>query len=29
MGWQIFNRQKLKNLQLQKENELKDALLKN
>jgi len=28
MGWQIFNRQKLKNLQLQKENELKDALLK-
>lgn len=28
MGWQFFNRQKLKNLQLQKENELKDALLK-
>ena len=28
IGWQFFNRQKLKNIQLQKENELKDALLK-
>ncbi len=28
VGWQFFNRQKLKNVQLQKENELKDALLK-
>lgn len=28
LGWQFFNRQKLKNQQLQKENELKDALLK-
>lgn len=28
LGWQFFNRQKLKTIQLQKENELKDALLK-